>query len=352
MNTPAATRWIRTAVLILLLGGTLVVLFTLGDVVRLVVVGALLAYLVDPLVRRLEAQGLGRPSAAALLFAALLLLGGLALFVFVPLVVEQVRAVQGGFDVEAASRMVEDFERRLERSLAVLGIGDLQLMERARAYAVAHVTDALGVVPDVVGLLVNAVFVPFVAFFLLKDGPRIRRGLIGAVPNRYFELTLNLIHKTDVHLGAYLRGQLLCALVVGVLATAALWLLGVDYFLLIGAVAGLANIIPYVGPVTGAVLAVLVSLLTQGSLVQALLIVAAFIVIQLIDNVAVQPFVLSRNVSMHPLLVLLSVIAGGKLFGVLGLLLAVPAVAVLKVVVRETAATLRRYRLARPYPSG
>ncbi len=338
--------WIKIVLLAVLGIGLFWVLIWLRGIVTLVVLGALLAYLFDPLVNRLEARGLGRTLATVIVFAGISLAIGAFLVLFFPAVTAQARAIQTGFDMERARVIVEELEVLLETRLAVVGVEDLDLMSSVQQFVVTNVDDVLNYVPGVLSLLTQLVIIPFIMFFLLKDGRRIKKGFINLVPNRYFEFTLNVLHKTDVQLGNYLRGQLFASLVVALLSIGVLWVLKVDYFVLIGLFAGLANMIPYLGPIAGASVAVLVSVITTGSLATVLPIIVAFVIIQTIDNAGVQPLVLARNVELHPLLILLTLILAGKLFGVLGLLLAVPATAVLKVFVQETFANLRRYRLA------
>jgi putative permease len=193
-------------------------------------------------------------------------------------------------------------------------------------------------------IVLYAVTVPFIVFFLLKDGREMKKMFISIVPNRYFEFALDLLYKMDLQLGNYLRSQFTDAVVFGVLATIALWLLGVKYFLFIGVFAGLANLIPYVGPIAGALPAVAVALFDAGDVTLALQIVLAFIILKLTDDMLVQPLLVAKGVHMHPLLVLMAIIIGGELFGMLGMLLAVPATGFAKVVLQESIVTLKKYR--------
>ncbi len=342
----SVSLWIRIALLAVLGVGVFWVLASMVEVVALVVIAALLAYIFDPLASLLEARGLGRTPATVVVFAGIsLVLGGMLLLLF-PVVVAEVRAIQTGFDMEGARAAIEEVEGWLEARLAVLGVEDLDILGVIQQFIVTNVDDVLNYVPSVVVLIAQIGIFPFIMFFLLKDGRRIRKGFINLVPNRYFEFTLNVLHKTDVQLGNYLRGQLIASSIVALLSIAALWLLEVDYFVLIGLFAGLTNMIPYLGPVTGATVAALISVITTGNFDTVLPIIAAFVVIQAIDNVGVSPIVLARNVKLHPLLILLTLIIAGKFFGFLGLLLAVPVTAVLKVFVQETLTNLRSYHLA------
>ncbi len=154
-----------------------------------------------------------------------------------------------------------------------------------------------------------------------------------------------MVHKIDQQLGGYLRGQFFDALIVGVLAIIALWILDVKYYVLIGVFAGLSNMIPYVGPIVGGSVAVLVVLMTGGSGITMLLVVAAFLIIQLADNVLIQPLVVARSVDLHPLLIIFSVIIGGQFFGIMGMLLAVPTTGIIKVLISELYLGIRKYNI-------
>jgi len=339
-------RWSSVLLLVALGVGLFWMLASLQEVTILVVIAALLAYLFDPLVSRLEARGLSRTLATGVVFGGISL--GISVFfvLLFPVAVAQLRAVQAGGEVAQARVLINDLEQWLEARLALFGVDDLDLLGAGQRVFVENMDNVLNYVPGVLSLILQLVIVPFIFFFLLKDGRRIKKGFITLVPNRYFEFTLNVLYKADVQLGNYLRGQLIASSIVALLSMLALWLLGVDYFVLIGIFAGLTNMIPYLGPVTGAVVAALVSVLTTGSFGTVLPIIVAFGVIQTIDNAGVQPLVLASNVKLHPLLILFTLIISGHFLGFLGLLLAVPATAVLKVLAQETFANLRSYRLA------
>jgi putative permease len=166
------------------------------------------------------------------------------------------------------------------------------------------------------------------------------------VPNRYFEFALTLLHKTDQQLGGYLRGTFLDSLIIGVLSVIALLILKVKYAVLLGLFAGLANMVPFIGPIFGAIPAILVVMLDGGGMGRALSVVLAFLVVQFFDNSVVKPVVVARMVSLHPIVVLLAVIVGGKFFGVLGMFLSVPFTSIIKVIIEETVRNFRKYRFS------
>ncbi len=337
-------RWIRL-VLLGLAGLVLVALLMLLDeVVQLLVIGALMAYVLDPLVRRLEARGTTRTTASAIIFFALLILVGGFILALLPAVARQVAAIRAT-DVQHMVEAVQEVEEFLERQLASLGVAELGMVENVQDFVAERAPAVLGYVPGVLSTALNVLLVPVVAFFLLRDGRSLKKGFVSLVPNRFFEFTLNVLHKVDVQLGNYLRGLILGSAVVAVLSIFALWLLDVPYYVLIGVFAGFANLIPYVGPVAGGLIALLVSLFSTGTLAKAFAIIVAFAAIQVVDNAVVQPLVLAKNVKLHPLLILFALVIGGQFFGILGLFLAVPLTAVVKVMGQETLSNLRRYHL-------
>lgn len=336
-------RWTRLLVLAAVAVGVVWLLAPISFVVQVLVLGALLAYLLDPLANRVEASGMARGPAAGLVFVGFLLVLGIPLALFAPTLADQVLALQE-LDLTVASETISSVEAWLGQKLAPLGVQPPDLNARLAAFASEHAGDLVVLVPGALGLVTQFLVIPFVAFFLLKDGRRFRKGFISLVPNRYFEITLNVLRKADAQLGGYLRGQFLAALIVGLLSTFALWVIGVEYYFLIGMVAGFANMIPFLGPIIGGALAVVVAAVTTGSFALTLPIVASFVGIQLIDNVGTQPLVLSRNVELHPLAILVVLLIAGEFFGLLGLLLAVPVAAVLKVLVQESVTTFRRYQ--------
>ncbi len=338
--------WAKLILLAVLAVGAVYLLSGIGHVVRLLIVGGLLAYLLDPAARVMESHGLSRRSATVVIFAGLV--GLLVAFVYTlfPAVANQILGLQDAFDVSDVDRLLYDIDWVINGILGRVGAGTVDVPTAAYEWLSRQSGSLLSLIPDAVSLVTDLVIIPFIMFFLLRDGIEMKKAFISWVPNRYFEFSLSVIHKSSEKLGAYLRGQATAALVVAILSSIALRLIGVEYFLIIGLFAGLANMVPYLGPLAGGAAAVLVSALTTGSLQDAPWIVGSFLVIQLIDNTLVQPTVLSRNVEMHPLAILLAVIIGGQLFGLWGLLLAVPAVAIAKVIVSEVAGNLRRFRLA------
>ena len=226
---------------------------------------------------------------------------------------------------------------------------DFRLAELIREHGERLMRTMLGgttlFIEGVISGLTFVVIVPFVAFFFLKEGRRLTRCLMTLVPNAYFELCLNLMYQANRQIGNYIRGQLLAVLVVSVLAISGLSILGVYYALPLGLLAGLANVIPFLGPLIGIVCSSIVALATGGGLAMVAKVIVMFLVIQLIDNVLIQPTMVAKSVELHPLIVLFVVMVGSQLLGIVGMLIAVPLTGIAKVSGQTIYEGVKQYRL-------
>ena len=327
------------------LAGLVAVTVLASDIAALVLLGAVLAYLLVPLVDALERRGVERALGAALVLTGVLAVGTALIALALPVVIGQVASLQARWDNGELLTLVSNAEAALAARLGFVEAHDLGLVDSIREAVHPQAGPLIGYVPDALETIGNAVVVPFVLFALLKDGPTLRRRLLAFVPNRYFEFAMTVAFKADASLGGYLRGQALIALLVGASTALGLGILGVDYYLVLGLVTGLANFVPYVGFVVSAALSVVVSIVTTGGMDQVAAVVVLYVVLQTVENVVFQPWITGKNVSMHPVLVLLAILVGGRVGGVMGMALGVPAAAVLKVLFLETAIGLRRYHL-------
>ena len=240
--------------------------------------------------------------------------------------------------IETVHASFEKWMPMLKEWMPLLESKDVVQAINARLQVIA--TDLFKETPRLVGQLLSGltffIIVPFVLFFFLGQGRTIKRAIIEQVPNRYFELVLNLLYRIDAQLGGYMRGMVLSVMIVSLLSITGLYIIGLEHFLLIGLLAGLANVIPYLGPLIGIVAGVVAAVLQYSALSFGVVlpVVLVFLFVQIIDNVFVAPVVVARSVNLHPLLVIFAVLVGSELFGAVGMLLAVPTTAVIKVSVR------------------
>jgi putative permease len=323
----------------------LILLLFLGGVAEIVAVAALLAYVLNPVVTRLEYRGMPRGVASAIVLIAIACLVAVGWYIFSPIAIDQLRALQAGGESSQASRALNSLQTLLRDRFDFLGLGSIDLQfefQKAKNTLVQRASDVF--LEGSFSILIGVVMTPFVMFFLLKDGSLMKKYFISLVPNRYFEFTMDLFYKMDMQLGNYLRGQFIDALVFGLLATLTLWILGVPYFVFIGIFAGLANLIPFVGPIAGALAAIVPAILEQGDVLRAVYVVIAFGVLKLIDDFVVQPLAVGKTVNLHPMVVAIGIVVAGHLFGIIGMLLVVPLLGFLRVVLEESVETYRKYR--------
>ena len=173
---------------------------------------------------------------------------------------------------------------------------------------------------------------PVLALYILIDLERFKANAIGLTPPRYQEEVSYVASEVGLALGSFVRGQLLVAIIVGIASSAALWFIDLPFWLLIGIVAGFLNLIPFLGPIVGGALAVLVALL-NGDPWQALWAVVAFVIIQQVDNHLITPMIQRTRVNLSPLVIVLALVVGGTLAGLLGVLVAVPITAAIRIIV-------------------
>ena len=191
----------------------------------------------------------------------------------------------------------------------------------------------------------TGVIILFLTFFLLNSGGQMKKAFIQIVPNRFFEVALVLIQGLDRQLGDYLRSRLIQTIIISIIAAIGYWILGLRFALLIGIIAGLANLIPYIGPFIGAIPAIIVVFLDSrfGLGWSLLAVITLTLVIQIIDNAIITPLIIGKSVELGPVTTIVVVLLGEQLLGLIGLLMAVPIAAMCKLIIEEVWTEFRGY---------
>ena len=360
-------------VLLMLLAATLVMFFwtldALGSVLTPFVVALVLAYILDPAVDALERRRVPRWIAILILALPVLALIALAVGVGIPALFRQVAEI-----VEETPAAIErlraqtvanngrifgidlpfvDERRLLEPILSLDGdrLNEIvrqrqrQIAENAWA-AVLGVGRRLGVVLSILGYVV---LVPVLTYYLLHDFDSMRGRAADLIPLPRRASWLEFLTEYDRLLSRYLRGQLLAATTVGLLTTLGLWALGFPYPALVGVVAGVFNLVPYLGLVVSLVPAIIIALLSGEILASFGKIAIVFGAVQALDGTVIGPKIIGGSVGLHPVWVILALAAGGLFFGFVGLLIAVPAALLIKLLAIRG---LDRYRATRLYLTG
>ncbi|PWV82938.1 AI-2E family transporter [Halomonas sp. A11-A] len=306
------------------------------------IAGMILAYLADPLANRLERWGLSRSLAVCAVFLVLLAVLAVGLLVLIPLLVQQLRQLG-----EVTPGIFEWLETVVAPQIqAWTGFDVAAELENVQATLADHWQDAGGYLAQFLGQVGRSgmafitwvtyvSLIPVVTFYLLLDWKRLMASLRDLLPRGWEADTLRLVGRCDEVLSAFLRGQLLVMLSLGVIYGLGLTLMGVRFGVLIGLISGLASIVPFLGFIVGISIALIVAFFQFGTWLALLGVVAVFSIGQAIESTVLQPKLLGDRIGLHPVAVIFAVLAGGNLFGFTGVLLALPAAAVIMVLLRE-----------------
>ncbi|MBZ0198813.1 MAG: AI-2E family transporter, partial [Ignavibacteriaceae bacterium] len=211
-------------------------------------------------------------------------------------------------------------------------------------FSFKRISDLLG---SVISILAILVVVPFITFFLLKDSRQILKSLIHIVPNNYFEMSYWILKKVSIQLGRFVRAWIFDASFVGITCGLGFYLIGIDNALPLGVIAGFGHLVPYFGPVIGGVPAIIISVLQFGGFSHVPFIIILLITVYMLDNGFFQPLVFSKSVDMHPIVIILLIIAGSQLFGLIGMLLAIPTATVVKTATKEIYFAFKNYKITK-----
>ena len=306
----------------------------------LILAGAIV-FILNPVVTWEQARGVPRAIATGLAYLGVVLMLALAVLLVYPLARDQGKQLGDDWpDIR------KDMQHRLDDLAAKsdswpikvptwqefedeFGSGSGKHADDTIAERVDRVRDIGARVFHVAIIFILA---PIIAFYLLVDLPRLRRVAMGLIPERSEREVLVVAHRLNRSIGGFFRGQLLVALIVGVMVSIGLFVIDLPFWLLVGMVAGIFNIIPLIGPWVGAVPGVIIALTTR-DVRTAVWVAVIMLIAQQIDNHFISPIVMQRAVKLHPAAVMMSLLAGGTIGGFFGLLLAVPTAAVLKIVV-------------------
>jgi putative permease len=351
-------NWNRIIFILLLL--TLIVLGIIfySPIFIYLIISIIVAYIFDPIVSWLEFKGMARWIAILCVYAVIAGLIAWLVITYIPRLIEQgnqlIKFISRS-DVPLDQAIVQlplihsiyEFILKVDQTIPQLNLLPQfnQLIELG--------VQKLGELPQIllsnfqsiISTVALVFTIPFFSYFLLKDKRKIRQALVSLAPNKYFELTLILFNKVDENIGTYLRAILLEMINVGILSTIALTIVGVPYSIVIGAIAGLLNIIPYLGPWIGGFVAGFVILVSGLPPIMIVWMALAILIVQFLDNYIFYPLIVGRTIRMHPLVVLLTVVAGSYFGGVVWMLISVPLVYMIYSLIMALHKNLKEFRI-------
>jgi predicted PurR-regulated permease PerM len=325
------------------------------------VLGATIAYLLNPAVSGMTAKKLNRRTAVLIILGLFTVTVSVILALIVPVLLREA----SGF-IEAAPSYIDKVwayvQPRLEGLRERLGFaGNGQITDQLQVAVKDNLGKTIGVGRSVIGTLATGLalggqalagfvatllLTPIVAFFMMKDWPTITAWVYELVPPHRRGTVRDLLGKIDVKIAGFIRGQVMVCFILGGMYAIALTLAGLNYGFVIGLSAGLLSIIPYVGSTIGLLTSVVVAALqSDGDMVYVGIIAAIFFAGQFIEGNFITPKLIGESVGLHPLWIIFALLAGGSLLGLLGMFLAVPVAAIISVLV---AFAIQQYRTS-PY---
>ncbi|WP_047986373.1 AI-2E family transporter [Ornithinibacillus californiensis] len=305
-------------------------------------IACIIAYLLYPIVQKIHQYNI--PRSIAILFIYLFFFGGVGYLIYrvYPAAVVQLRDLDEYLPQLVA--MYQDIIYQLYASTSFLPetVHD-KIDETIRSIELSIDTligQLIGGVTKIIDFIVIITVIPVLVFYFLKDYEKIKGYVKNSLPKKYRKSSSNLVHAIDEGLGGYIRGQLLVCLFVAITSYITFQFLGLKYALLLAIFMGLMNIIPYFGPIIGAVPAVLIALTISGKMV--LFVLIGVFVIQLIESNLLSPYIVGRSIRIHPVAIIFALLLGGKLGGVLGMVLAVPTLTILRVIIKHSWIMIRQ----------
>jgi predicted PurR-regulated permease PerM len=296
-------------------------------------IGGFITYLLHPIVEKLHEKGLNR--GLAIFFIYILFFGGIGIGLYkgIPAIIDQIKDLS-----ESAPVLAEQYRG---------WVGELQTHTRAWPDGLQTRIDEgidafekkldslLSVMVNILlGFLNSALImmiIPFIAFYMLKDFPLIKRAVWYITPKKWRKKGTLFLKDVDESLGSYIRGQLLVCVIIGSVSALLFWIFHLKYSLILGLIVGVTNVIPYFGPIIGAVPAVVIAATSSVKLV--LITVVIVFGLQFLEGNILSPMIVGKSLHMHPLIIMMALTAGGEAGGILGLILAVPILVVIKVAI-------------------
>jgi predicted PurR-regulated permease PerM len=295
------------------------------------IIAAFITYLLHPIVEKLHDAGLHRGVAVIIIY--LLFFGGVGFAIYkgIPAIIVQVKDL-----AENIPELADQYRSWNEEIQAKTSAWPNGMQERIddginsiEKTLDVFLTRVLNGFVSIINSIVILAIIPFIAFYMLKDYKVLKKSVWYLTPRQWRQQGILFMRDVDSSLGNYIRGQLSVCVLIGSLSTIFFWFVDMRYPLLLGFIIGVTNVIPYFGPIIGAVPAVVIAATMSGKMVVTTLIIV--FVLQFLEGNVLAPFIVGKSLHMHPLFIMFALLTGGEVGGIVGLILAVPILSITKV---------------------
>ena len=294
-------------------------------------IAAFITYLLHPIVERIHEGGLHRGLAVGIIYV--LFFGGIGLAVYkgLPEMIKQLKDLSES--VPELANQYMGFIEMIQKKTETWPDG---IQERVNESIVAVeqklallLEKIIGIIFEIIGSIFTIAIIPFISFYMLKDYTTIKKVVWYLTPRKWRQGGAHFLRDVDKSLGRYIRGQIFVCVLIGSLSATLFWIFHMKYPLLLGLIIGITNVIPYFGPVIGAIPAVIIA--SALSVKMIIITVCIVFVMQFLEGNILSPLIVGKSLHMHPLVIMVALLLGGEMGGILGLILSVPILAILKV---------------------
>lgn len=312
----------------------------------------IITYILSPAIRFFEKLHVNRLLVLSLLYVVFVACVVLSITFLLPMLWNEIKELQTGIQASLGdpefgrniSEKLDEISLKINRAFPMLknvDIGEQLDIDKGLSGAVSWILNYTGQFlktittysGKVIWFIILVVLMPFVTFFLLKDSEVIKHSVLRIIPSRYSDTCSDLFQKIDRQIGRYIRGRLAESIILSILTIIGLRILGIRYYLVIGSIAGFANLIPYIGPVMIGIPPVLLAGYQYGF--PHMVVTGLFLGgLQVIDNAILIPLIVGKSVDLHPVATMFIVFVGGQLLGLLGMIIAVPLASIIIVITK------------------
>lgn len=307
-------------------------IFTILKIVFVpLIISIFITYLLHPLIEKIHYRGVPRPIAILLIYILFFAGVGFGLYRGIPAIISQLRDLIDSFPELMGT--YREWLARIEQSAEHLPKG---LHERIDETFLSleqsldqMVTNLIEILRGLIGSIIFFAIIPFIVFYMLKDYDQMKKALWYLTPRKWRHSSQMFIRDIDESLGLYIRGQLLVCLLMAIIASIAFWLAGMKYPLLLGIIIGITDIIPYFGPIIGAIPALIIAATISSKMI--VIVGVIILILQFLEGNLLSPVIVGKSLRMHPIIIMIALLLGGEVGGVVGLIIAVPIIAIMKV---------------------
>lgn len=315
----------------------------LGNVILPIILAVIVYYLLRPLLRMLERIKIPRIWGILIIFLALIGLITLLVFLVFPFLKSQSTKLVAEFpgyfiqlfnslDTFLRTSIVSDYYSQIETQVNTI-LKDLpaEIGEFIQSTVTGIATGLSSLVGMLTSFILAIVTVPFIVFYLLKDGENLPKYVMKLFPPRMRDDLQSVFHNIDKQISSYIQGQILVSICIGFMIFIGFSIIGMDYALLLGVIASVTSVVPYLGPVIAITPAAIIALVTSPLMLVKLAVV--WTIVQLVEGKFISPQIMGKSLHVHPITIIFVLITSGSLFGVPGVILGIPGYAILKVII-------------------